>query len=102
MPLYDFQCPGCGYRSNTFVWNMHNKVICPHCGETMMRLFTTSNMILLNRQKPRCFKHNPEECNADKDIWKTVIEDQKRGNLAPGELEFWKKEVSKNNPDVIL
>ena len=102
MPLYDYQCPDCCYRTNTFVWSMGHGVVCPHCGTRMTRLFTTSNMYLLGREKPVPFKFEPKECNADKDIWKSVIEDDKKGKLAPGELKFWKKEVEKNNPNLVL
>lgn len=102
MPLHDFQCPKCCYRANIFVWTWKHKASCPHCNIEMTKLFTTSNMVLLNRQKAVPFKFEPKEANADKGIWKSVIEDEKRGVLAPGELKFWKKEVEKNNPNLIL
>lgn len=102
MPLYDFQCPNCCYRTNTFVWSQKHEALCPHCNTEMAKLFTGTSSLLPNREKPVPFKFEPKECSADKDIWKSVIEDDKRGKLAPGELRFWKEEVSKNNPNLIL
>jgi len=85
-----------------FVHDMNQPVYCPICSDVMARVFTTSNMILTNRQKPRPFKHEPQECNADKDIWLSVIKDAERKKISKKEFNFWKKEVQKNDPTLIL
>jgi len=59
-------------------------------------------MPLLNRQKPMGFKYDPKEMNADKDIWKTVITDTESGKTTKAEIKWWKKEIEKNNPNLIL
>lgn len=103
MPLYDYQCPNCGRRDLEFVWtNSSKQIMCRNCKTPMIKLFTTSNLVLLNRQKPVPFKFEPKEGNADKEIWQTVIHDAEKGKLKKGELEHWKKEVSKSNPNIIL
>lgn len=66
-----------------------------------MRLFTTSNMMLLNRQKPIPFKHEPKECDADKDIWLSVKADAERGDMTKREYRFWKDEMEKSHPEII-
>ena len=102
MPIYEYQCAGCGYRSENFVWHISgDEVRCPHCNGVMARLFTTSNMVLLNRQKPRPFKHDPKECDADKDIWLGVKTDVEKGTMTQKEYRFWKDEMEKSHPEII-
>ena len=100
MPMYNFQC-GCGYRSEEFVWHIGDVVYCPRCHGQMERLFTRTNMRLLNRSKPCSFQHRPEEMDADKDIWATVITDAQRGTLKKDDYKFWKKEMAKSHPEII-
>lgn len=103
MPIFDYECKTCGYRSSEFVWiTAKDGVVCPRCHDQMTRLFTTGNMVLLNRQKAVPFKFDPKEPNADKSIWKSVIVDAQKGVLQKGELEYWKKEISKTSPNIIL
>jgi putative FmdB family regulatory protein len=102
MPIYRYKCTKCNLDSEEFVWNGDAHISCPECGTEMIRLFTTSNMPLLNREKPISFKYDPHEPNADKNIWKTVISDAEKGKLHPGELKFWKREMAKSNPNVIV
>lgn len=101
MPIFNFQCPNCGYQSEEFVWHLHDEVICPKCHKPMTRLYTTSNMVLLNRQKPVPFKHEPKECDADKDIWLSVKADAERGKMTKKEYTFWKDEMEKSHPEII-
>jgi len=102
MPIYDYQCVKCGYRSENFVWHLkQGEIVCPHCKGSMARLFTTSIMPLLNRQKPCSFKHEPKECDADKDIWLSVKADAERGNMTQREYRFWKDELEKSHPEII-
>ena len=101
MPIYNYQCPKCGYCSEEFVWKYKGEVLCPVCKSTMTQLFTTSNMVLLNRQKPCSFKHEPKECDADKDIWLSVKADAERGNMTQKEYQFWKDELEKSHPEII-
>lgn len=103
MPIYDYQCNACGYRSSEFVWvTAKDGIVCPRCHNQMIRLFTTSNMFLLNRQKAVPFKFDPHEPSADKSLWKSVISDAEKGKLHPGELKWWKKEIGKTSPNIIL
>jgi len=102
MPIYDYQCV-CGYRSEKFVWaGKENKVFCPICHKHMKKLFTTTSSLLPGREKPVPFKFDPKEPSADKSIWKSVISDAEKGKLHPGELKWWKKEIGKTSPNLIL
>jgi putative FmdB family regulatory protein len=40
MPLYDYKCPKCGKLSDIIASICDTTLPCPHCGETMTRLFS--------------------------------------------------------------
>lgn len=103
MPLFDYKCETCGYSATEFVWiTAKDELVCPDCGCQMIRLFTPTAGPLLGREKPMPFKFDPGEPNADKSIWKTVISDAEKGKLKKGELEWWKKEINRTSPNMIL
>ena len=44
MPIYDFECPRCGYRQEVLILPGDNGEAprCPHCGVPMRRVFSGS------------------------------------------------------------
>jgi putative FmdB family regulatory protein len=39
VPLYDYDCPNCGYEELDFVCHVDDKVLCDKCGRKMNRRF---------------------------------------------------------------
>lgn len=100
MPIYNYKCE-CGYSSDTFVWKMEEVVLCPCCHKPMQRLFTGSNLHLLNRQKPVPFKYEQKECNATKELYESCRMDFKHKKTGLGELKFWKDRMERDHPEMI-
>ena len=102
MPLYNYICE-CGYRSDKFVWNLNDVVLCPLCHKPMRRLFTGSLVELKSkRSKPRQYVYDFKECDATKDLWETCKIDYKHGRTNKKELEFWKNKVKETHPNLII
>ena len=104
MPLYDHKCSCCGYKSTEFVWiTAKDGVVCPHCGAQMIRLFTgTFAELKTKRGKPRSYSYEPQEWSAVKDAWESCKADYKKGITDAKEVNYWKKEVQKENPNLVL
>jgi len=103
MPMYDYQC-NCGYRSSEFVWITSDRgIVCPKCGGQMQRLFTGSFAELKSkRHKPRAYSYDPREWDATKDNFESCKRDVIRGKTDKKELDFWKKEMRKEHPELII
>lgn len=46
MPLYDFECGGCGYEFET-ITKIDERVHCPHCHKEMTRLMPSTHGIAM-------------------------------------------------------
>ena len=102
MPMYDYLCD-CGYHSIEFVWHFEDAVVCPICQKPMRRLFTgTFAELKSTRSKPRSYSWEPEEWNSTKDSYESCKRDFDRGKTDLAEVKYWKKEVEKENPSLIL
>lgn len=102
MPVFDYLCQ-CGHHSDRFVWYLNDMVFCPNCGKPMKRLFTDSIAELKSkRSKPRSYSYEFKECNAKKDLWETCKIDYKHGRTDERELNFWKKKVKEENPNLVI
>lgn len=102
MPVYDYTCE-CGYHDNKFVWHLEDEVVCPLCHKPMRRLFTgTFAELKSKRSKPYSYSWEPEEWNATKDNFESAKRDLKRGKTNQAEVDYWKKEVEKENPNLII
>lgn len=104
MPMYDHRCSQCGHQSTEFVWiTAKEGVICPRCGGQMIRLFTgTFAELKTKRGKPFAYSWEPQEWNATKDNFESAKFDFKRGKTDATEVQFWKGEVEKENPNQIV
>ena len=100
MPIYNYECK-CGYFSDTFVWKIEEVVLCSQCYKPMQRLFTGSNLHLLNRQKPTSFKYEFKECDATKDLYESCRMDFKHKKTNLKELKFWKNRMERDHPEII-
>ena len=102
MPLYDYLCK-CGHHSHEFVWHLKDTALCPMCQIPMQRLFTGSFAELKSRRtKPRSYSYDPREWDATKDNYEACKRDYNRKKTDEKELSFWKGEVRKEHPDLIL
>lgn len=45
MPRYDYRCPNCGYTSEVLQWSLTEVIDCMKCGNEMIRLFPSGQMI---------------------------------------------------------
>jgi len=103
MPIYEYQCAKCGDRAENFVWHISGQEVkCKKCGGVMARLFTVSNLPLLNRQKPRPYRYDFRKCSATEDAFESCKRDYEKGRTGTKEVEYWKKAVEEENPNLIV
>jgi|GEM_PF-2879262 len=102
MPIYDYKCH-CGHHSDKFVWHLDDMVFCPLCHKPMQRLFTGSFAELKSaRTKPYSYSYDPREWNSTKDSFESCKSDFERGKTDATEVDYWKKEVEKENPNLVI
>lgn len=102
MPMYDYMC-NCGHHSSSFVWHLDDMVFCPLCHKPMQRLFTgTFAELKSKRSKPRIYSWEPQEWDATKDNFESCKRDFERGKTDIAELNYWKTEVKKENPNLVI
>jgi hypothetical protein len=100
--MYDYLC-NCGHHSSEFVWHLDDMVVCPICQKPMQRLFTGSfAQLKSNRSKPHSYTYDPREWNATKDNFESCKRDFERGKADATEVEYWRGQVKKENPDLIV
>lgn len=93
MPIHTYKCSKCGNREDKITGVIFEDLHCGQCGTVMVKQFTLTKMILLNRSKPGSFKFDPAEVNAEKDMIHSFKLQEERGgptNQAEKEdTDYW-------------
>ena len=68
MAIHTYKCPKCNRQEDKITGVAFDDLHCGRCGTMMVKQFTPTRMIVLNRSKPGSFKFDPAEVDADKDM----------------------------------